>query len=209
VDNGLPVTEVSNEMSVEEVEKYELRMDTEDAKKEGLAPEEFARIRNMNPANNDGKVVIRVHESTNPAVPEYLEVNRQNSANPDDVTPLNLFDNGASNKALVSTSKAIWVIKGVAKHFSTPPGNFSFDRFELMHHSAAFENAPMPHSMFFNSGIAIHAATGSELKDLGKVASHGCVRTHPTTATILYNYLESQPGGPKNAVVEVLAPENQ
>ena len=52
-------------------------------------------------------------------------------------------------------------------------------------YSKEFDNAPMPHSIFFmKDGHAIHGSF--EVKILGKPVSHGCVRISPQNAAILY-----------------------
>ena len=43
----------------------------------------------------------------------------------------------------------------------------------------------MPYSVFFNEGVAVHGT--SDLRNLGRPASHGCVRSHPKNAKIFYN----------------------
>jgi lipoprotein-anchoring transpeptidase ErfK/SrfK len=53
-----------------------------------------------------------------------------------------------------------------------------------MHYSSKYENAPMPHSVFFRGGYAIHGTP--YIKRLGRRASHGCVRLHPANAARLY-----------------------
>ena len=52
-------------------------------------------------------------------------------------------------------------------------------------YSRQWDNAPMPHSVFFmKDGHAIHGS--NDVKNLGKPASHGCVRISPENATTLY-----------------------
>jgi hypothetical protein len=52
-------------------------------------------------------------------------------------------------------------------------------------YSKQWDNAPMPHSIFFmKDGHAIHGS--SEVKNLGKAVSHGCVRISPESAATLY-----------------------
>jgi lipoprotein-anchoring transpeptidase ErfK/SrfK len=46
----------------------------------------------------------------------------------------------------------------------------------------------MPHSIFFNKGIAIHGT--EEIKRLGRPASHGCIRLHPENARALYQLVK-------------------
>jgi hypothetical protein len=164
---------------------------------------ENARI-NYNPAKSAGKIFIRVQRSNTAKSPETLEVFRQNSTDPHDLTPLNIFDNNASNRALVSTATGNFKCRGGAP-CSTPIGFFNFDTFELMHHSSRFNNSPMPHSMFFMAsvGIAIHGIPKSEWKDLGRQASHGCIRIHPTNATILFDLLQKEGGRKSGAILNI------
>ncbi len=68
--------------------------------------------------------------------------------------------------------------------FETPPGKFRPDYIDELHHSTKYENAPMPFSVFFNDGIAVHGTT--ELKRLGSPASHGCVRLDPQNAEVFF-----------------------
>jgi hypothetical protein len=42
----------------------------------------------------------------------------------------------------------------------------------------------MPYSIFFNGGYAIHGSY--EISRLGRPASHGCIRLHPSNAAILF-----------------------
>lgn len=46
-------------------------------------------------------------------------------------------------------------------------------------------NAPMPNSVFFIGGIAIHAAAKASYKDLGTRASGGCIRTVLETSKLI------------------------
>jgi lipoprotein-anchoring transpeptidase ErfK/SrfK len=189
-----------NDLTVEETAAF-LQSEHEAAKK-GSLDGEYVRIQHFDPSTASGKIIIRVHESTDPQKLETLEVFRQKSADPSDIEAVNLFENGTTNTALVSTAGS-FVIDGKMKKFSTPTGDFAIDRLELMHHSKAYNDAAMPNAMFFNEGIAIHAAIGGEIPHLGRVASHGCVRTAPITAKTLYDYV--QDNKLKNSVViEVL-----
>ena len=62
---------------------------------------------------------------------------------------------------------------------------------EADHFSKEFDDAPMPHSIFFTKiGHAIHG-TESEGR-LGTPASHGCVRLSRANATTLYALVEQQ-----------------
>src|SRR6195256_3153384 len=67
----------------------------------------------------------------------------------------------------------------------TPSGKFQAFRMEADHFSKEFDDAPMPHSIFFTKiGHAIHGSF--DIRHLGTPASHGCVRLDPANASKLY-----------------------
>ena len=80
---------------------------------------------------------------------------------------------------------ATWKVSTARNGYYTPRGSFRSRRLAVMHYSSKYDNAPMPHSIFFYGGYAIHAT--SELRSLGRPASHGCVRLHPSNAATLFN----------------------
>jgi hypothetical protein len=51
----------------------------------------------------------------------------------------------------------------------------------------------MPHSIFFNGGFAIHGSY--EVGRLGRPASHGCIRLHPSNAAALYALVKQHGSG--------------
>lgn len=77
-----------------------------------------------------------------------------------------------------------WKVSTGRKGYETPPGAFRPDYLDEMHHSTKYENAPMPYSVFFNDGIAVHATT--EVNHLGRPASHGCVRLDASNAEVFF-----------------------
>jgi lipoprotein-anchoring transpeptidase ErfK/SrfK len=81
-----------------------------------------------------------------------------------------------------------WKVSTGRKGFSTPIGTFKPIRRHVKYFSKRYDNAPMPHSIFFYKGYAIHAT--SDIKRLGNVASHGCIRLHPTHAKIFFDLVE-------------------
>jgi lipoprotein-anchoring transpeptidase ErfK/SrfK len=81
----------------------------------------------------------------------------------------------------------------------TPNGVFKPYSVEAMHYSRKYYNSPMPWSVFFNNGIAIHGTEA--IWHLGRPASHGCVRTHPVSARRIYNLVRKY--GRKNTTVIV------
>ena len=65
-----------------------------------------------------------------------------------------------------------------------PSGTFKPQRMERMWHSRKYDWSPMPHSIFFYHGFAIHGT--NYVSRLGRRASHGCVRLHPANAATLF-----------------------
>jgi lipoprotein-anchoring transpeptidase ErfK/SrfK len=73
------------------------------------------------------------------------------------------------------------------KGYHTPTGNFRIQRMEPMWYSRKYDMSPMPHSMFFQGGYAIHGHGGK----FPRFASHGCVRLRNPDAETLYNLVEA------------------
>ena len=75
--------------------------------------------------------------------------------------------------------------------YETPNGSFRTFRMEADHYSKEFDDAPMPHSIFFTKiGHAIHGT--DSVNRLGSPASHGCVRLSRANAATLYALVEEQ-----------------
>jgi hypothetical protein len=84
-----------------------------------------------------------------------------------------------------------WPVSSGIPSRETPNGSFRAFRMEASHFSKEFDDAPMPHSIFFTkAGHAIHG-TDSEGR-LGSPASHGCVRLSKANATTLYDLVQQQ-----------------
>ncbi|XUM22504.1 L,D-transpeptidase [Bradyrhizobium oligotrophicum S58] len=82
-----------------------------------------------------------------------------------------------------------WPVSTGIPSRETPNGSFRAFRMEADHFSKEFDDAPMPHSIFFTKvGHAIHG-TDSESR-LGTPASHGCVRLSKANATTLYDLVQ-------------------
>jgi lipoprotein-anchoring transpeptidase ErfK/SrfK len=77
-----------------------------------------------------------------------------------------------------------WKVSTARQGYYTPRGAWKPYLLKKMHYSRKYDNSPMPHSIFFLGGYAIHA-TGY-VKNLGRPASHGCIRLHPRNAAKLY-----------------------
>jgi hypothetical protein len=84
-----------------------------------------------------------------------------------------------------------WPVSTGIPSYETPNGSFRTFRMEEDHYSREFDDAPMPHSIFFTKiGHAIHG-TDSESR-LGSPASHGCVRLSRANAATLYDLVERE-----------------
>jgi hypothetical protein len=84
--------------------------------------------------------------------------------------------------------------------YSTPVGTFTPSRLARMHYSREWDNAPMPHTIFFtDAGHAIHGSRA--ISHLGTPASHGCVRLAPRHASILFDLVMVE--GAENTRVEI------
>ena len=74
--------------------------------------------------------------------------------------------------------------------YGTPNGSYRPERLARSWFSKKYYNSPMPHSIFFHGGFAIHGSY--EISRLGGPASHGCVRLHPSNAATLYALVQHE-----------------
>lgn len=82
-----------------------------------------------------------------------------------------------------------WPVSTARPGYRTPIGTFRPSRLERVWYSSIYDNAPMPYSVFFHRGYAIHGTT--EISKLGRPSSHGCVRLHPDNARTLFELIRS------------------
>ena len=82
-----------------------------------------------------------------------------------------------------------WKVSTGRARYATPSGTYTPTSMNEIWYSKQWDNSPMPHAVFFmKDGHAIHGT--HEVKNLGKPASHGCVRLAPENATILYDLVK-------------------
>jgi hypothetical protein len=83
-----------------------------------------------------------------------------------------------------------WPISSARDGYVTPDGTFSVQSLQSIHYSKKYYHSPMPHSIFFDGGFAIHGTY--ETAWLGRPASHGCVRISPANAATLFEMVKEE-----------------
>jgi lipoprotein-anchoring transpeptidase ErfK/SrfK len=94
---------------------------------------------------------------------------------------------------------AVWPVSTARPGYRTPTGTFRPSGLDRNHRSAKYNGSPMPYSIFFYKGYAIHGSY--ETKYLGRPASHGCVRLHPSNAAELFALVQRYGSG--NTVIQI------
>ena len=82
-----------------------------------------------------------------------------------------------------------WKVSTARWGYHTPNGTYKPQWMARQWYSRIYDMAPMPYSIFFNGGYAIHGST--DVANLGSPASHGCVRLHPDNAAILFDLVKA------------------
>ena len=85
----------------------------------------------------------------------------------------------------------VWPVSTGQRGYDTPGGSYTPFRMEKDHFSREWDDAPMPHSIFFTKqGHAIHGT--EHTRNIGRPASHGCVRLEPENARVLFNMVKQE-----------------
>jgi len=84
----------------------------------------------------------------------------------------------------------VFVVSTGRRGYGTPAGVYRPNRMERKWFSRKYYNSPMPYSIFFHKGYAIHGT--NYLRQLGGPASHGCVRLHPRDAATLFAMVRAE-----------------
>ena len=84
-----------------------------------------------------------------------------------------------------------WPVSTGGSDHDTPTGDYRPFRMERDHFSKEWDDAPMPYSIFFTGeGHAIHGT--SHVRQLGRPASHGCVRLSKGNAATLFALVKAE-----------------
>jgi len=92
-----------------------------------------------------------------------------------------------------------WRVSTARRGYITPPGTYHPEMLARHWFSRKYYNSPMPHSIFFYGGFAIHGSY--EISHLGRPASHGCVRLDPGNAAILFGLVQHEGMGATTIVI--------
>jgi hypothetical protein len=123
--------------------------------------------------------------------------------------------------AVDGAQRYTWPVSTGRPGYDTPNGTFKINRMDADHFSQEWDNAPMPHTMFFDMhGHAIHGFF--DVKHLGLAVSHGCVRLAPANATVLFDLVKTEgmantsvtiggatPGGGSGPMAQQRLPQNE
>lgn len=89
------------------------------------------------------------------------------------------------------TERYVWPVSTGLGDYSTPTGTYAPSRLARQHYSREWDDAPMPHSIFFtDAGHAIHGSNA--VARLGTPASHGCIRLAPRNAGTLFDLVAAE-----------------
>jgi len=84
--------------------------------------------------------------------------------------------------------------------YGTPTGQWNAYWLSPKHRSRKYNNAPMPWAVFFNGGYAVHGTT--DLRNLGRPASHGCIRLDPANARTFFNLVAAS--GKESTLISIV-----
>lgn len=77
-----------------------------------------------------------------------------------------------------------WAVSTARRGYVTPTGSYRPFRTHRMWYSRKYDMSPMPYSVFFRGGYAVHGT--NYVRSLGRPASHGCIRLSPANAATFY-----------------------
>ena len=115
---------------------------------------------------------------------------------------LDILVDKATQRMLVTQNgyvRYMWPVSTGRDETATPNGVYSPQRLERNWFSTAYYNSPMPYSIFFHNGYAIHGSYA--IDRLGGPASHGCIRLHPHHAALLFDLVQQE--GPNQTTIEI------
>ncbi|MFY0615125.1 MAG: L,D-transpeptidase [Hyphomicrobiaceae bacterium] len=104
---------------------------------------------------------------------------------------MHVFVNGALRHS--------WKVSTGRGRYRTPTGSYRPQRMIRTYYSRKYNGSPMPHSIFFRGGYAIHGT--NYYRQLGRRASHGCVRLSRGNAARLFSLVRRY--GPRRTRISI------
>ena len=155
------------------------------------ADKSVAATEDGNPAIGAAATATAPSAAAQPAANEAAKAAEPAKPAPPPTPTLTAAIDLAQQKMVVSEggkARYTWPISSGTSEFPTPRGTFHPQWTAKMWYSRKYDNAPMPHAVFINGGVAVHATfhTGS----LGRPASHGCIRLSPSNAKTFYGLVQ-------------------
>jgi lipoprotein-anchoring transpeptidase ErfK/SrfK len=92
-----------------------------------------------------------------------------------------------------------WRVSTARSGYITPRGTYRPQRLHRMWYSRKYDMSPMPYSVFYHGGYAIHGTDA--VKRLGTPASHGCVRLDTGNAATFYSLVKQVGAGNTRIIV--------
>lgn len=92
-----------------------------------------------------------------------------------------------------------WRVSTARAGYITPRGTYRPQRLHRMWYSRKYDMSPMPYSVFYHGGYAIHGTNA--VKRLGTPASHGCVRLDTANAAKFYSLVKQVGAGNTRIIV--------
>ncbi|MEF2548832.1 L,D-transpeptidase [Aurantimonas sp. E1-2-R+4] len=93
-----------------------------------------------------------------------------------------------------------WPVSTARKGYVTPTGSWRPKRTHRMWYSRKYDMSPMPYSVFYHGGYAIHGTNA--VSRLGRPASHGCVRLRTANARTFYSLVKTVGMGNTRVIVQ-------
>ncbi len=92
-----------------------------------------------------------------------------------------------------------WPVSTARSGKITPTGTWRPQFLSRNHRSSLYNNAPMPYGVFYSGNYAIHGT--DQISRLGRPASAGCVRLHPSNARTFFDMVQAEGMGQTRVVV--------
>jgi hypothetical protein len=91
--------------------------------------------------------------------------------------------------AVDGVTEYTWPTSTARRGYRTPNGTYRPQWLARKWFSRKYDWSPMPYSIFFDGGYAIHGSY--EISHLGRPASHGCIRLLPAHAAVLFKLVKA------------------